>query len=374
MDFQKAFDSVPHERLLKKLQHYGITGDLYNWIKDFLQGRTQQVVINNESSTPLPVTSGVPQGSVLGPVLFVLYINDLPSNVTSNAYLFADDAKIFRPMNSAENSDQQDYMQNDLNALQEWSDTWLLKFHPDKCVRLHIHRRLQDPRQQDLFLQKTDPEGNITRTSLKTVSHHKDLGIIVDDGLTFEKHINNITNKANQMMGLICRTFRHLNKETFIPLYVALVRSRLEYGQAVWSPYLKKNIRRIEQVQRRATKRVPGLRDLDYSSRLRALNLPTLQYRRLRGDMVEVYKIMQQVYDPKTSIEMPPMQSHLRGHNFKLFQIRATSEMRKNAFRSRVVRPWNSLSQHVVSGPTMNAFKRRLDKEWANHPLLFYSE
>jgi hypothetical protein len=351
------------------MQFYGISGDLLNWVKDFLQDRTQQVVINSESSTPLPVLSGVPQGSVLGPVLFVIFINDLPHDIRSKIYLFADDTKLYREMDN--HQEEGDQMQEDLNKLQEWSNNWLLSFHPDKCKRLYIHQRLQDPRIQNLHMQKIDREGNTTQVNLETVCKHKDLGITVDEHLKFDQHITNITSKANQMMGLISRTFKHLDKEIFVPIYTALVRSRLEYGQAVWSPFLKMNIRMLDSVQRRATKKVPGLKHLEYPARLRALELTTLSYRRLRGDMIEVYKIMHSIYDPKTSITLPVSQTDLRGHNFKLFQIWSATDLRKYSFRSRVVKPWNGLSQHVVSAPSLSSFKRRLDKEWANHPLKY---
>jgi retron-type reverse transcriptase len=129
-DFQKAFDKVPHKRLIKKIENYGITNPILSWIQDFLTRRYQQVSINRETSNQKEVTSGIPQGSVLGPILFVIYINDLPEAVESAAYLFADDTKIFRVINSL---DDQHILQNDLVKLENWSDKWLLKFHPEKC-------------------------------------------------------------------------------------------------------------------------------------------------------------------------------------------------------------------------------------------------
>jgi hypothetical protein len=136
-DFQNAFDKVPHKRLIKKIENYGITNPILSWIQDFLTRRYQQVSINRETSNRKEVTSGIPQGSVLGPILFVIYINDLPEAVESEAYLFADDTKIFRVINSLE--DQQ-ILQNELVKLEKWSDTWLLKFHPEKCKHMNIHR------------------------------------------------------------------------------------------------------------------------------------------------------------------------------------------------------------------------------------------
>lgn len=371
MDFQKAFDTVPHGRLLIKLQHYGITGRIYEWIKDFLSNRSQQVVINKATSSPLPVISGVPQGSVLGPVLFVIFINDLPADIDSSIFLFADDTKLYRAIDQDQDVD---HTQKDLDKLQDWSDKWLLRFHPNKCKRLFVHRRSADIRATNLFLKKMDHGGQQSLVALETVKSYKDLGVLVDDRLTYDEHINNITTKASQIMGIIGRNFKFLTKEIFVPLYTSLVRSRLEYGQAVWSPHLKKHIRKIEAVQRRATKKVTSLRNLEYPDRLRALGLPTLSYRRLRGDMIEVYKTLHEIYDPITSIKLERSQTGLRGHDFKLFQVRASTEMRKHSFRSRVVKPWNSLSSDTVSAPSLNAFKSRLDKEWWNHHLKFDPE
>ena len=127
MDYQKAFDTVPHRRLLGKLQTYGIRGNIHHWITDFLMGRQQQVVVNGRSSEWKDVTSGIPQGSVMGPLLFLMYINDLPETISSEVYLFADDTKIF---NIIVDDESINTLQNDLRKLEEWSNKWLLRFHP----------------------------------------------------------------------------------------------------------------------------------------------------------------------------------------------------------------------------------------------------
>ena len=371
LDFKKAFDTVPHLRLLNKLQAFGITGRLKQWIQDFLLNRTQRVKINNILSTPLPVTSGVPQGSVLGPILFLLYINDLPQGINSNCYMFADDTKIYRKLQA--DAYINDYFQQDLDKLQAWSDKWLLQFHPDKCKRMHIKRRQSDSRTTPVHLYK-DITGNRIQVTLETVSQHKDLGIMVDEKLSFESHIIDIVRKANQMMGLITRIFRDLCPKVFIPLYKALVRSRLEYGQTIWAPHHLKDIRKLEAVQRRATKRVVGLKLLTYSERLRKLQLPTLSYRRSRGDMIEMYKISHGIYEESTTINMSYSHTGLRGHEYKLFYDRPETNLRKFSFRCRVVNPWNNLPQHVVGAPSLSSFKRRLDRHWENHPLLYNAE
>ena len=135
----------------------------------------------------------------------------------------------------------------------------------------------------------------------------------------------------------------------------------------MWAPYKLMDIRKLEKVQRRSTKQVTGLRNLTYPERLRALNLPTLSFRRLRGDMIEMYKITHNTYDKKTTINISPMQSNLRGHTYKVYQHRAEADARKHSFRCRTAAPWNSLPQKVVDAPSVKSFERRLDKHWADH-------
>jgi hypothetical protein len=208
MDYQKAFDALPHKRLHNKLTSYGIHEQLIAWIDSFLSKRVQQVGVNGERSAWHNVTSGIPQGSVLVPLLFVIFINDLPETVNSDAYLFADDTKIFKIIKS---SDDSTILQDDLTKLEEWSDTWLLRFHPDKCKHMHIGK------------QNDDNSYSLHRKSLEKVIEEKDIGVVIDSDLTFEKHINGKVNKANQMFATLQRTFQFMDKSTFVQLYNAFV-------------------------------------------------------------------------------------------------------------------------------------------------------
>ena len=226
------------------------------------------------------MTSDVPQGSVLGPVLFLLYINDLPQTVLSTIKLFADDTKLYRPVQAIEDCCA---IQEDINALENWSHNWLLKFHPEKCQVLKLGSE-----HPDYIFHMTDKDGN--NIPLKETLVEKDLGVHVDNNLNFQHHIHKAVSKANQTLGLLRRTFRYMDKDTFTALYKSRVRPILEYANSVWSPRHKKDIDEIEKVQRRATKMVPGLKDQDYETRLRILKLPSLKYRRARGDMIETSK------------------------------------------------------------------------------------
>ena len=165
MDYQKAFESVPHNRLMEKLKCYKIDNLTLKWIESFLYGRKQKVVLNGESSKWEPVQSGIPQGSVLGPTLFVMYINDLPECVKSQAYLFADDTKIFQIISKDEDCTQ---LQDDLDTVSEWSDKWLLKFHPDKCKHVHIGKK------------RKEVTYKLVGKEVNKSSKEKDIGVIIN--------------------------------------------------------------------------------------------------------------------------------------------------------------------------------------------------
>ena len=207
---------------------------------------------------------------------------------------------------------------------------------------------------------------------LETTMEEKDLGIIIDQSLKFEHHIDISVKKANKIMGLIRRTFNCLDPSTFRALFTALVRPIVEYGHAVWNPYHKGAIRKIESVQRNATKMVNGLKDTPYIDRLRTINLPTLRFRRMRGDMIETYKIINGLYDRTSAPVLDRAQRSSRGHQFKLFQRRTNRlDIRKNFFTNRIVGLWNALPTEVVNANSLNSFKNRLDKSWRNHPMKF---
>ena len=368
MDIKKAFDTVPHRRLLLKLEKYGIESNLLQWIKHFVTGRSQYVQLNGKKSNELHVNSGIPQGSVLGPCLFIVYINDLPNQLKSEVYMFADDTKLFRYYDKDIRNTME--IQEDLNSLKAWSDSWCLQFHPDKCKQVII----SSPRMITSLPERYMEDNSGQKISLKCVLQERDLGIIFDSHLNFKEHIQEITNQASRMMGLIRRNFSNLTPQVFKPLYIALVRSRLEYGQSVWSPHTITEIKRIEQIQRRATKQINGFRSFSYPERLKLLQLPTLLYRRERGDMIEVFKILRNQLDQETSITLPLDNNITRGHDLKLYKRRVNLDIRKYSFPIRIVNMWNDLPNSVVAALTLNQFKNRLDKHWRNRPSKYSIE
>ena len=186
--------------------------------------------------------------------------------------------------------DDQETEQEDIDNLTEWADINGMSHHPGKCHVLKVGERELTLR--DLF-EPYRLKGNI----LESVHEEKDLGVMVDQDLNFESHLAMKVKKANQVIGIIRRSFLHLDESMFLQLYKSLVRPHLEYANQVWSPRHAKHVIMLENVQRRATKLVPGLAELEYEERLKRLKLPTLAYRRLRGDLIEVYKIMSGKYD-----------------------------------------------------------------------------
>ena len=276
LDFAKAFDKVPHQRLLYKLKKLGITGTILTWVESFLNKRSQRVKVSNSLSSRITVKSGVPQGSVLGPVLFIAYVCDLPCHVCTSSKIFADDTKIY---GKAKTLHDAELLQKDLDSLSNWCYEWGMSFNKDKCVVMHYGQN--NPKH--IY--------HINGTLLTPCKTYKDLGVMVSDNLKASEQIDKCVTKANSMLGMIKRTFSTIDEEIFLKTYKAFVRPILEYCQQVWSPYLQKDIDSIEKIQRRATKLVPGLKKLSYEERLMKLKLFTLEERRIRGDMILLYKM-----------------------------------------------------------------------------------
>jgi len=352
LDFRKAFDTVPHQRLLRKLKMYGIAGKTLDWIEAFLMPRTMRVGIRNAFSDWLDVISGVPQGSVLGPLLFLLYVNDLPKWITTNIRMFADDTKLWRKIKTGCDSQQ---LQNDLDSLIKWSTIWQLKFNPNKCNVMHVGHEV-DTR---YFITDGD-----SRVELVTVEEEKDLGVHFSKDLKPSTQCITSAAKARKIIGLVRRHFRRMDKSDFLLIYKTYIRPHLEYCVQSWSPYLIKDIECLERVQRTATKLVPALRKHCYEERLSALGITTLQLRRERGDMIEVFKIMtgREKIEKKQFFQLAENKHGLRGHSFKITKERSRLDIRKYFFSQRVVNMWNGLPQHVVDAQSVNGFKNALDK------------
>ena len=328
-----------------KLKHAGITGNIFNWIKSFLSDRTQKVKVATSISDECKVLSGIPQGSILGPVLFLIYINDICNNLSSSCKLFADDTTIY---NTSSNSD---ILQEDINKLVEWSKMWQLKFNIDKCKILHIGNT--NPRQ----------EYTMNSVPLNTVENEKDIGIIFDSKLNFDMHISQCSADARKILGMISRSFKYLDKDSLRTIITSLIRSKLEYGNVVWSPIFRRQSIELEKVQRKATRLLPGCRKLDYANRLHYLNLPTLKYRRLRRDLIQTFKFLKKIDNTEQHYFTISETTNTRNNYLKLTKCFVTNSIRYNFFSQRIINHWNSLSQEAKSAKDVNTFKNIIDSE-----------
>ena len=242
LDFSKAFDVVPHQRLLNKLSHYGVDGVIRTWISSFLRGRSQKVVVDGIMSEPADVQSGVTQVTVLGPLLFLLYVNDLPEEVSQGTVirLFADDCLIYRSINTI---NDQLILQHDIDRMMIWADQWGMKFNATKC---NVMRTLGGIHSERFYTMKNQ--------ILKEVSHAKYLGVSLSNDLTWAHHIDQVLLKANQKLGFIRRNLRGAPIRSKSIAYFTMVRSSMEYAAPIWDPYLQKDINALERVQRKAAR------------------------------------------------------------------------------------------------------------------------
>jgi len=357
LDYKKAFDTVPHRRLLQKLSMFGIDDSTLKWIMSFLEDRHMRVTVRGSCSHWVEVISGVPQGSVLGPLLFLIYVNDLPGWIKTNIKMFADDTKLWNTIQHESDSQE---MQEDLDTLREWSNKWLLDFNIEKCKVMHVGHKVAT----SYSISRAD--GTLCR--LAEADEEKDLGVILTNDLKAGRQCREAARKAMNVLRTIKRHFTRLDKPTFLILYKSYVRPLLEYSIQAWSPCLRKDINCLEQVQRRATKLVVGLKRLEYADRLNELGLTTLEKRRVRGDLIETFKIVtgRERVKMEDFFECSRSNYNLRGHQFKMTVQRSRTTTRSSFFSQRVVNIWNGLPRTVVSASSVNNFKNRLDDcaEW----------
>ena len=275
LDFAKAFDKVPVERLLKKVWAHGVRGKVFQWISAWLKNRLQRVVLNGEASTWAAVLSGVPQGSVLGPLLFLIFINDLDGSAAAVEIVrkFADNTKIAQPIRSPEDRVR---LQAALDELTGWADKWGMAFNVQKCKVMHVGRA--NPGHMYTMCNK----------QLETTEEERDIGVIMSNKLKPGPQCAKAARTAQAVLGQIGRAFHFRDRHVFVRLYKQYVRPQLEFAGQAWSPWTAADKAALENVQKRAVRMVSGLKSADYEERLKELGMTTLEERRHQADMLYV--------------------------------------------------------------------------------------
>ena len=354
LDYAKAFDKVPFKRLIVILEAHGINGNLLKWIENWISDRRQRVVLNGFFSEWIEVLSGVPQGSILGPILFIIFINDIDCKILIELMKkFADDTKGAHKITS--NEDKK-IIQTSLDNLYNWSIEWGMEFNKGKCKVMHIGRK--NPK-FDYF---------IDNVKLQTIDTEKDLGILTSNTLKPSLHCQEAARKSNFVLNQTLKAFHYRDKTVFLQLYKRYIRPHLEFSTVTWNPWTAADVEILEKVQKRAVNSISGLNSSTYSDKLKELKITSLEDRRTRFDMIQVYKILHNVdkVDENVWFKRANVSSgrvtRLTANPLNLKKKRTNTDVYKNFFSNRVIDLWNNLPDCVKSARNLYTFKKEYDK------------
>ena len=349
--------------MLSKLQYYGIRSNVFHWISAFLLNRRQRVVLDGCPSDWCPVTSGVPQGSVLGPLLFLLYINDIADLVKCTIRLFADDLIMYSQIT---NNSSISNFQKDLDTLHSWSVKWDMKFNLNKCHIIKLSRKqIQYKHKYTL--------GSFTLPYCNTFTY---LGITVSSDLSWSNHINNIATKATNTLNFIKRNIYFLDATTKSKAYLSLVRPHLEYSSAAWDPYYCKDTILLDKVQNRAARFVTNTysRTASVSKLVTDLGWPVLQSRRQIARLSELFKLIHGESPlPASSLLVRQRFTRSSSNSQSFINISTRTNIYKYSFFPRSIAEWNGLPVEIRSSPSLGSFKLKLGNHLSSHCQPFHS-
>ena len=348
-DFSKAFDTVPHDVLISRLHLHGIHGNLLAWISDFLQNRTQKVRVGASFSESLQVTSGVIQGSVLGPTLFNIFVNHIDQSLEfCNILKYADDLRIFSSSSKSPSHllELQSRMQRDINNIAAWAASNGMSFNVKKC-----------------FFTSFNDIGNsrsytIDGSNIEFKACFRDLGLTVSSPLSFNAHVDSVVAKAYRRLGLISKVFRIKSPTTTLKLYKAFVRPILDFSSVIWNPHTNRNIAKIERVQRRMCRCLPHIRSASYRSQLSIIGTHSLEARRLRYQLIILFKMYKSLVNVNINDFFPFVQNkRTRGHTATISAKFAKNNYRRDFFTVSVINFWNKLPQSAIDASSVAEFK-----------------
>ena len=340
LDFEKAFDTPPHELFKSKLFSYGIGGKTLKWIDSFLCFRQQRVVVNGVKSDWAPVLSGVPQGTVLGPLLFSLYINDISSDIESEIRLFADDCVCYREIKDEEDTMK---LQRDIDRLGSWARKWGMRFQPVKCNMMQLTRK---------WIKKIHASYTLEGTNLENVESIKYLGVTITSDLRWNTHVSNVCTKANRTLGFLRRNLYSCPQEVKEAAYKGLVCPVLDYGSSVWDPPGVVLQEELENVQKRAARFVTGNYNYETGSMtgiLGQLKWESLKKRRKDNRHILLYKGLKGKASVPTD-DFILKTRHCRNQHSMAFQTPiAKTDVYKGSFFPQTIRDWNALRDSLIS-------------------------
>lgn len=354
LDLSKAFDCVCHAKLITKLTNLIGDGEITAWVRDFLFNRSQFVVFEHFASETVPVTSGVPQGSVLGPLLFLMYINDITNNIDSKIKLFADDCIIYREINI-----EQDHhsLQKSLNTIAEWCSDWQMTINVKKSACMTITRKKQP----------SNFRYNINGAALTNVQRHKYLGLTITSDLRWDEHIEHVTSSAMQKLFFLRRSLQLAPTSTKLLAYKTFIRPILEYGNTVWFPHTVTNIKKIEKVQRKAIRFIHNKfkRDDSPTTLLAVSGLPTLETRAKHARLKFLYQLLHNYYkiDVSKYVKYSQARATRHKHTNTLLEYQCNNDAFKYSFFPVAIHEWNLLTPFTTNAESLCDFLSRIEND-----------
>ena len=357
LDYSKAFDKVDFRIVLAKLLDLGVSGRVHDWIEAFLTNRTQFVTVNGHVSEPRPVISGVPQGSVLGPLIFLILVGDIDNDISRGTTVrsFADDTRATRGVTTQADTN---CLQEDLNKIYAWTEKANMKLNDDKFELLRYGNNQQ--------LKENTTYTTPTGKPIKVKSEVKDLGVLISDDNKFDKQISSVIKKAKDMASWVFRTFATRARVPMLTLYKSLVLPILEYCSVLWCPLTVGNIQKLEAVQWSFLRKITGTRNMNYWETLKELKMYSLERRRERYRIIYIWKVLEQI--------VPNINDGIQSYNNPRLGrkciIPTYNRSKDSSFTAHAPKLFNALPKSVrsASGISAECFKKALDARLTHIP------